>query len=316
MTSTNSLPGSRISLNPTGSPTVPRPFISFKAVGDMTVCESGEFTWTDSGNIGQVSLFVTNNLSTELTPLPPGVDPIQVFLVRLPDSGPNGSNTFWWEPVDVPAGTYVIKATSPYLFVPAFSLPFGVNNGTDFSCLANSFPTAIPTMVASSSSSSNSKRMAGAIAGAVVGGVALLAIIIAFIFFLMRARKQRTKRANGDLGSLGRWNGLASRESNIGALPTAADFKKHRKMETIDSMGGVTITTQKEIMGSDDDLSTLAEEKSIKDGSGVKDVESPTHARRASMSSVPTSPTSPSRRSFSQAPPPSEAIAMNNISGK
>lgn len=88
----------------------------------------------------------------------------------------------------------------------------------------------------------------------------------------------------------------------------------------MDTMVGVTIASRKDAMGSDDDdLSTLAEEKSIKYGSGIKDikgVEVQTHARRASTSSAPTSPISPSRMSFARAPSPPETIAMDNLSGK
>ena len=92
----------------------------------------------------------------------------------------------------------------------------------------------------------------------------------------------------------------------------------------MDSIGGVTITTQKDIDGldDDDDLSTLAEEQSIRNGYGsgtkdVKDITVETHVKRASTSSAPTSPVSPSRRSFSFTPPsPPEAIAMSKLTGK
>ena len=168
----------------------------------------------------------------------------------------------------------------------------------------------------------------GAIAGGVVGGIVLVIAIIGFLFFVRLTSKRRNLRANGvgtggnsgtGRGVLGKWNGLSSRDSNIGGatLPTVVGDVKKRKHETVESMGAVTVGSTVDArspIGSDEDLSTLAEEKS---GREYIETVPPLAYRRSSNPSSPNSmhnPQNPFSTPYPVYPPSSPTSASSRKS--
>ncbi|PSS29835.1 hypothetical protein PHLCEN_2v2676 [Hermanssonia centrifuga] len=114
--------------------------------------------------------------------------------------------------------------TSSAVSISLFSIT-SVSSTASFSSTGSSSSaspsTSSPALSVSAVSSSH--RHAGAIAGGVIGGVAVLvAIIAALIFFRCRNVAPRVRRRNGDVlaptgGAFRKWDGLASRDSAIGA---------------------------------------------------------------------------------------------------
>lgn len=257
-------------------------------------------------------------------------------------------NQINWAPVDLPGGSYIVRATADELSLASTSSPFTIYNGTDLSCLGAVTSSTTPTSgsstsipfssspISSTSSPANSttaavpigaattddsKRVAGAIAGGVVGGFVLVVVIIGFSFFLRLSSRRRNARANGAGGGgnsasgrgrgalgMGKWNGLSSRDSNIGgaSLPTVVgDIKTDKRMKhaTVDSMGAMSVGSNAlSPIGSDEDLSTLAEEKS---GKEYIETVPPLAYRQSSSSSAPNTPQSAynPQNPFSSQPP-------------
>ncbi|CAL1708607.1 unnamed protein product [Somion occarium] len=305
----------------------------------MTACSSAVIGWDTTGGLHNLSLIVTNHLVNLPTTLAvdrrqTSSDYVPIYLTLGTFADPGILSSYTWSPVNVPAGQYVVRAIASELLVPARSSEFTVSNGTDLSCLGVSPPSSSPVTTPISSapaetfvpvgatSSSASSHVAGAIAGGVIGGVVLVAALIGLCLFLRSSR--RFKRAGGgsssSRGGLGKWNGLSSRDSNLGStLPTTTgDLKTHRKHETVESVGGFSVGSRHGPIGSEEDLTTLAEEKSIASkGRSVEYIEtvSPLDVRRFSTSSVPPSPltSTPSNRSRAKSTSQNRAMALAKL---
>ncbi|KAK7684924.1 hypothetical protein QCA50_011759 [Cerrena zonata] len=324
------LPLSTLSLSsdaplPTSSGISTMPFLSFNEIPEMTACSSGVIGWSTSGDLHNLTLLVTNYFFRPPTTLidEARLERRQTFHVYLRQFGPFPDpglmDSFTWSPVDLPGGTYIARAIADELSLATTSSPFTITNGTDLSCLnavssstapASGSSTSAPSSATSTSTAAvpigavndpdSSKRIAGAVAGGVIGGIVLVAAIIGFLFFLRLSSRRRSARANGSgsggqggrgRGVLGKWNGLSSRDSNIGggSLPTVVGDVKRKKHETVDSMGVISVASSAPI-GSNEDVATLAEEKSLKE---YIETVPPLAYRRSSISSAPNSPHSP-----------------------
>ncbi|KAI0075962.1 hypothetical protein K474DRAFT_1675969 [Panus rudis PR-1116 ss-1] len=376
-----SLPGpSRLPIS-TGSAALPSATapVAFVTPQDLTACEPGTISWNvyDTVDVSNLTIYVTSHAVSVPPTVRGSITPVDVNMLITTNLDPLEHSSYDWVPVTIPQGYYKLTGTvvEPNDISSFSSDTFWVSNGTDSSCLI-SYPAAttwsnpissptessVPISGALSSSSSNSKRVAGAITGGVIGGVALVAALLGLLFFLRRSSRQRSsssgrffgagfttlRGASSGKGGAGKWNGLSSRDSNIGNtalgnLPIAAahsnaanlhsgglaDLKQYPRRT--DSVGGATATTIHSPIGSDEDVSTLAEEKGSSKGRSMEFIETVPplpynhtggNNRRSSLPSSgfpspPTSPTSPTSRTRSTSQNRASALAkLDSVGGE
>ncbi|OSD02633.1 hypothetical protein PYCCODRAFT_1389826 [Trametes coccinea BRFM310] len=241
-----SLPGTRLSLNPTATSTDPQPSggsFAFSDVPFMTTCTSAYITWTYSGPEESFDLLA----STSISPHPDGSDADTSVVMNAPVAlGILASQqSYSWNTVNLTGGWYTLRASGDDFSVP--SGQFFVENGTDTSCLSSSSssstsspssptssgPTSAPSATATSDSTAptstsstlpipvsdavSTHARTGAIAGGVIGGLAIIgAAIAAYIYFgVCRRTPTRSRRGTGRPGQLGKWGGLSSRDSGM-----------------------------------------------------------------------------------------------------
>ncbi|KAK7684904.1 hypothetical protein QCA50_011737 [Cerrena zonata] len=210
---------------PTSSGISTMPFLSFNGIPNMTTCSSGVIGWSTSDDLHNLTLLVTNYFFHPPTTL---IDKARLeqrptfrFYWRRfgPFPDPGLMNSYTWSPVDLPGGTYIVRAITSERSFPTTSSPFTITNGTDISCLnaviATSSSSSLPTATSSRSSSpiatssstpgpapsststdtnfDSFRRVAGVIAGTVVG----VAVLVALIVGLKYCRVRQQRRTNG-----------------------------------------------------------------------------------------------------------------------
>ncbi|KAI0674638.1 hypothetical protein C8Q78DRAFT_608288 [Trametes maxima] len=245
-----SLPGSRLSLTNTGTPSStgdspsPTPSFTFTNVPFADTCTSATITWNYSGPQENFSLFA----SSSITPHTGITNEVAISNACIVLNLDTTSQSFNWSPVNLTGGWYTMLATGSGFAVT--SSQFFIANGTETSCItgwppssstssASAPPTTAPSGIATSGTttptSSNtpvpipvsgavsSRARTGAIAGGVIGGVVILAAAIAaYVFFgLCRRSPTRSRRGSGRQGQMGRWGGLSSRDSGVDSLPVS-----------------------------------------------------------------------------------------------
>ncbi|KAI9061619.1 hypothetical protein FKP32DRAFT_1594411 [Trametes sanguinea] len=274
-----SLPGTRLSVNPTATSTDPQPSggsFAFSEVPFMTTCTTAYITWTYNGAAESFDLLA----STSISPHPDGSSTDTSVVMNAPVALgiPASLQSYSWTPVNLTAGWYTLRAAGDDFSVA--SGQFFVENGTDTSCLSSnpstsslsatsSGPTSAPSAIATSHSTAptsttstlpipvsdavSTHARSGAIAGGVIGGLAIIgAAIAAYIYFgVCRRRPTRSRRGSGRPGQLGKWGGLSSRDSGMdvglpvssvpisGKPPLVVGVGLPKRRATTDSTGAI-----------------------------------------------------------------------------
>ncbi|THH17012.1 hypothetical protein EUX98_g9207 [Antrodiella citrinella] len=260
------------SIPPGGS----QPALSFNDIGQMTTCAAGTISWTTAGDPTALTLYVTNANNFD-----GGPEPQRVFTFLIAANINPSLEVYTWSPVNVTAGQYHLLG----IFDGSLgtSATFLVVDGGDDSCLSaasnstvgpsstsSPSPTGVP--VVSGALSSGSSSHAGAIAGGVIGGVVLILLILfgLFAFLRLRRRSKHVRTPSGAVGGAGKWNGLASRDSNLhSVLPTYASGDRkvpggiRRQSAGLSSDEHGMRMELPSPVASDEDVSTLAEEEKI-----------------------------------------------------
>jgi len=270
-----SLPGSVLSTPvATSQVATPSASLSLHTPAGTFACAEEIISWDASGPISNLTLVVSSYSVLIPTPLIHR-DTGSSSIVETIVTGLTPSQEYYpWNPVNVPQGEYFIMGLANGLSTPVFSQPFFVSNDTDVSCLdapvisvTASGAISSPTLSTVSVSGSSKKHTAGAIAGGVIGGIAfVIALLAAFLLYRRYNGATRSRRGvSGLAGANGRWNGLSSLDSGIhNTLPPPGG--KHGGF----GAGGTYPTNNGSLghgkghsspLGSDEDLSTLAEEE-------------------------------------------------------
>jgi hypothetical protein len=172
------------------------------------------------------------------------------------------TGVYRWTSVTVPQGWYQILANVQGL-PQVSSSSFFVANGSYTGCVTQ-FAVSTPASPSSASTStqdagstaiatSSGHSHAGAIAGGVIGGIAFFAAaLVAFLYFCLRRRSARANLRDEYDSSGRRWSMLSYNRSRSGAY--GSSIQKH-PLPTIDA--------NQTFVGTDEELSTLAHEKSI-----------------------------------------------------
>lgn len=313
---------------PAPSPT-PVPTLTFAPVPDTIVCTPARIAWSFIGSLQNLTIAASNYNPADPSSLPADAD--ITFADVVDDIDPN-SLSYLWDPVDVVPGQYILAATAlasnglgSFGIVASTSAPFQVVFGNNTSCLVgvpapsssadgSSTPTsssasADQTLVPVGAASKSTSSIVGPVVGGIIGGVALVILVVtAWLFYLRRKSPRRGASSNPFTGGKsGRWNGLSSRDSGINhILPTnTADAKPRDSghvapesaagiMSAHNSTFGHSLEATSPLGSEEDDLSTLAEEKSIK------------HSTLDHIDTIPALTYNASRRTSvaSRSPPP------------
>ena len=267
---------------------------AFQTVGEMFTCGQTNIRWTYTGPSSPLTLNITNINVSQQAPLSTtaaasstsqsavavtvstagsqlrnrqyngfgGSYLPQVNTILVAGIDPTADN-YTWNSVDVPQGWYQIYANVQNT-VQATSSSFFVLNGTNTNCVAqfgaapsasaNSSTSPVPgathtsTLVAPSHHSN-----AGAIAGGVIGGIAFLAAAFcAFFYLYLRRRTSRAQHHDED-GGPRRWSELSFRKTRPDTNTTSSSIRKPP----------ATLEADQTIIGSDEEISTVEQEKAI-----------------------------------------------------
>ncbi|KAH9166513.1 hypothetical protein EDB89DRAFT_215372 [Lactarius sanguifluus] len=171
------------------------------------------------------------------------------------------TNNWTWPAVNVPQGWYRLLATIQDVQTP--SSTFFVQNGTNVECVLQFAPSSsstppVPVSTGASPSpavgASSGHSHAGAIAGGVIGGIAFFAAaLVAFLFWFLRRRSDRSRGAENGHG--GRWSAMALKRSRHASGGGSSTRK--------DQPGLPALEADQTFIGSDEELSTVGHEKAI-----------------------------------------------------
>lgn len=192
VTNINSSPSSSSPtiLGPMSTPSPPSSPVSFRFLGvdNATTCQSLTFLWNYTGTPTP-----TNDTRVTLTILTEesyaSANRNQTKPIGLRTLQTNASlevSSFTWSPVNVVSGTYRAMAEiSPTDSPPTFSASFGVQNGTDLSCLTANTTTGWPPYAHSTKKPTHIPQHVGTgeLVGIILGALAGVAILgAAFLF--------------------------------------------------------------------------------------------------------------------------------------
>ncbi|KAI9444132.1 hypothetical protein H4582DRAFT_1064717 [Lactarius indigo] len=307
------------------------PSLIFVAINEMFTCGISPIRWGYSGPSAPMSLNITNLNVLQQAPLSTSSSNIGTSTsngttstttsviqpgVRRQYSGYGGSylpdineqlasqldpNTLsWsWPAVNVPQGWYQLLATVQNVQVP--SSTFFVQNGTNVECVLQFAPSSsstppVPVSTGASPSpvvgASSGHSHAGAIAGGVIGGIAFFAAaLVAFLFWFLRRRSDRSGGAEN--GHRRRWSAMALKRSRHASSGGSSTRKDHPGLPALEP--------DQTFIGSDEELSTVGHEKAI---SPISPTILPYHPSHSQSKRTSTQTTGSHGRAMSNPEPP------------